>query len=389
MSAKIHQLFKGQEEADEKKVFVRVDGALYLNTETGVYFGRKTFRHLRIPDFFQSLRETKITAARRVLEKKLEEHKAKYLGKTETVRDQRLGMTIGAIIDEMLLVVTPKKRKRTQENHRFFFKELKEEWGYLDVNRLTTVMWERWLIEFKAKKMKPDPKTGRARHTFDDYVKWMKVILNYARKHRYLNHYVSIDPTDPKKKAGRVYTNDEIKAIRDAMNEDLLDQFVLAFECFMRLREALWLTWDRIDLVTGKLVLRAEDVKTGSKTGKGRTFFVSPNALARLRARRARFDKKGWDTPYVFPSRSDRSKPRLQNKGAWDRAKKNAKIKGRARWHDIRHTSLTKALLEQKLNPVEVSEYAGVSMRTIQRVYLHSNEELTRGVSGALSLEKL
>ena len=61
----------------------------------------------------------------------------------------------------------------------------------------------------------------------------------------------------------------------------------------------IFLTWDRIDLETGKLTLRAEDVKTGSKTGKGRVFFVSPNALERIRARRKR-DKT--ESPYVFLS---------------------------------------------------------------------------------------
>jgi integrase len=192
--------------------------------------------------------------------------------------------------------------------------------------------------------------------------------------------------SDPKSKAGRLFTNAELSALWDAMSEDMRDQFVLAFECFMRLREALLLTWDRIDLNTGKLTLRAEDVKTGSKTGKGRSFFVSPNALTRLRAKYA---NQVEPSPYVFPAPGLPDQPRNQNKNAWTSVKRKAGIKGRARWHDIRHTSLTKALLEQELNAAQVSEYAGVSLRTIQRVYLHSNEELTKNVANALSIARI
>lgn len=372
MSDNVHPIRQAK-----RPTYVRVEPGIYRHSN-GTLYGRKSLKHLRIPEFFESLRTDKITVARREFQRKLEEHKARYLGgKTITERDERAGTTVGAVIDEIALTYTPKKRGGTQKKHGFYFRELKEEWGTVDVNRLTLVMWERWLPGFKARK--------KTRKTFDDYAIAMNIVLNYAHKHRYLTHPISMPPSDPKKKTGRCFTDLELAALWGAMGEDMRDQFVLAFECFMRLREALFLTWERIDLETGKLTLRADDVKTGSKTGKGRVFFVSPNALERLRARRERIT----GSPYVFPSPEDPEQPRNQNKGAWATAKKNAGIKGRARWHDIRHTSLTKALLEQKLNPVQVSEYAGVSMRTIQRVYLHSNEELTRTVAGALSISKL
>lgn len=374
MSAKVIEIGKRRVGSYEK-----IDSGLFRHRATGIYYVRKSFKHLRIPELFESLRTDKITAARREIQRKIEAHKERYLGgKTVTDRDDRVGKTIGSIIDEMFLTVTPKRRSGTQNNHRIYFTELAEHWGSIDVNRLTLVMWERWLADFKRSKN---------RKTFDDYVKWMNTVLNYAYEHRYLHHPLSLPSTDGlRKEIGRVYTDEELKALWNAMSEDTRDQFVLAFECFLRLREALYLTWDRIDLKTGKLTLRAEDVKTGSKTGKGRTIFVSPNALTRLRARRERLEA---ESPYVFPSPENPERAQHQNKTAWANAKKAAKIKGRARWHDIRHTSLTKALLEQNLNAVAVSEYAGVSLRTIQRVYLHATEERTKGVSSALSIERL
>lgn len=367
--------------------YVRVEAGIYQRTDTGIFYVRKSFKRLKIPELFESLHETKITPARREAERKINEHKARYLGGGGDIeRDKRTGTTIAAIIDEMLLTVTPKRRKGTRENHLLYFKELRAHWGAMDVNRLTLVMWERWMLEFKAEKGKLNPKTNKRRTTFNDYVFKMNHVLRYAFSHRYLNHLLILPPTDPVKgETGRVFTDRELSALWDAMNETMRDQFILAYECFMRLREVLYLSWERVDLSTGKLTLRPEDVKTGSRTGKGRVFFVSPNALERLRARKA---AQKPASPYVFPSRFDLMKPQEESKTAWAGAKRRAGIKGRARWHDIRHTSLTKALLEQKLNPLEVSEYAGVNMRTIQRVYLHATEERTKGVSGALSITR-
>jgi integrase len=248
-------------------------------------------------------------------------------------------------------------------------------------------MWERWMIGFKAEKSKLNPETGKRRTTYNDYVHKMNQVLRYAFNHKMLKHPLKLPAADAvKANTGRVFTDAELQALWAKMGETMRDQFVLSYECFMRLREVLHLTWERIDLETGKLTLRAEDVKTGSRTGKGRTFFVSPAALARLRAR---WKARKGDSPFVFPSRFSPLKPQDESKTAWKGAKRRAKIEKRARWHDIRHTSLTKALLEHKLNPIEVSEYAGVSIRTIQRVYLHSKEEQTRGVSGVLSIDRI
>jgi integrase len=162
----------------------------------------------------------------------------------------------------------------------------------------------------------------------------------------------------------------------------------------MRKGEKIELTWDRIDLATGLVVLMAEHVKTGSKTGKGRKFIMSPLASQRMQAR---YEERDPESQYVFPSATDPQKPKRTNHQAWTKAKKKAGITGRARWHDLRHTALTWATLgdpsltreerSRSIQPVEkVSEYAGVSIPVLQRVYLHGREEHTRDVSMAVSI---
>lgn len=363
----------------ENQKFKKVGENLYIRTATQIYYVRKTFRRLRIPDLFESTRETQIGKAKAKRDALIQGHLAKYLGGEPTLESRRAGMAIGKIIDEILETVTPRKRAGTQAMHRIYLGEIKKEWGSFDINRITLASWTHWLEEFRRRKK---------RKTFNDYVKHMNIVLRYAYQQRYAHHLLTIPGADPMREtAGRAYTPEEVQALWDNMGENLRDQFVLCFECCMRLREALYLTWDRVDLAAGVITLRAQDVKTGSKTGKGRSFALSERALARLRARREKMQSLGISSPYVFPSRLDPRKPQHSNKKAWATAKEKAKIKGRARWHDLRHSALTTVLLETQVNPVLVSEYAGVSLKTIQRVYLHSTHEKTAAVSKAIKIQ--
>lgn len=354
-----------------QKRFVSIEPGLVLNTETGIFYARKTFRRYRIPDLFESTRETKIQRARAKRDQLVADHMGKYLKGEQTGLSRKHGKTAGAVIDEILETVTPTRRKGTQANHAIYLGELRKEWGRWDIGRITLSAWTEWLKSFRS---------GKRRKTFADYAKHMNLLMRYAYRQRYVSHLLVLPNPDPRSNAGRVYTSAEIQALWKAMGEETRDQFALCFECFMRLREALYLTWDRVDLSSGVIWLRAEDVKTGSKTGKGRAFVISALALARLKARRKRI--KG---PWVFP-RPDGKGPAHSNKKAWITAKRKAGISGRARWHDLRHSALSKALLESRADPIMVSEYAGVKLTTLQRVYLHSTHEKTAEVSRAIRI---
>lgn len=365
MPAKIIPIAK---DAPQKR-FTKAAENLLLNNRSGVYYVKKSFRRQKIPDLFESTRETKIGRAKSKALEMIQAHLNRYTG----VEDKRTGHRLGAVIDEILRTVTPTKRKGTQENHGYYLGELRKEWAGYPVDRVTLPAWQTWLSDFKRKKK---------RKTYADYAKHMNLVLRYAYRMKYTKHLVTLPNPDPvKQDTGRVFTKEEIAALWAAMKDDTRDQFVLCFECFMRLREALYLTWDRVDLEHGVVTLRAEHVKTGSKTGKGRAFTLSPHALERMRARRARVRSK-----FVFPSPENPDKPIHQNKTAWITAKKKAGIRGKARWHDLRHSAISWALLESRMDPVLVSEYAGVSVRTIQRVYLHSTHEKTASVARAIQI---
>jgi integrase len=355
---------------ENPKQFQKIDGHLYRNTKTGIIYVIKTFKRYRIPRLFKSTSEERIGKARGIADKFLDEHRQRYLGLQSSSGSPRgNSRQIREVIDELLKTVTPTKRVGTQENHKIYLGILKKEWGSFDVNRINLALWNDWLTEFRSRS---------SRQTFGDFTKHMNLVLRYAYTHKYASHLLTLPNPDKPSKTGRVYTEEEIDALYEAMNEETKDQYVLCFECFMRLREALYLTWDRVDFKEGTIALGAEHVKTGSKTGKGRTFKMSDLAIERL-------SKRPRTSRFVFPS-ADPERPVHSNKKAWITAKRKVGIKGRARWHDLRHTALTWALLDQRRDPVLVSEYAGVSLRTIQRVYLHSTAEKTASVAGAVSV---
>lgn len=354
--------------------FEKIEHGLWKYKKTGVIYARETFRKDRIPDLFETTGETTVLKARNKRKSLIAIHMTHYLGGSSAV-DKRRGYSIGSIIEEFLSTETPTRREGTRLNHLTYLTELKTHWGAWDVSRITEVAWRQWLLEFKRQK--------KNRKSFWDYTVYMNMILRYAYKNRYAPHLLTLKNNDPiKTDSGRVFTEEEIKSLWEVMNEDTRDQFILSYECFMRLREVLYLEWNRIDFRHKTITLRKEDVKTGSRTGKGRTFRVSEAAFKRL-SKRAEQPLK---SEFVFPSPVDPSKPVEDNKTAWVAAKRAAKIKGRARWHDLRHTAITRALLENKTNPLLVSEYAGLSMRTIQKVYLHAKFEHTASVANVVKI---
>lgn len=339
---------------------------------------RKQFRKLGIPDLFESTGETTLGRARAAAEVIIQRHKNRHLGIDDShVFGRRRTKTVAMVAEWILEHHTPKQRPGTQKLHHIYLGEnslIVREWGHWDVSNVTTEGFAQWVTHLR--------KTGK-RKTFFDVAKSMGLLMRVAYDQKLVTHFLKFKNPDPKTNTSwRVYTPEEITALFKVMGEELRDQFVLSYECMMRLREVLKLEWDRVNLETGVITLRAQDVKTGTKTGQGREFVMSAHARDRLTARRARRD---WTSPFVFPSRTGNG-PVHENKSAWKAAKKDAGITGKATWHSLRHTAITQALMEQRMSPTAVSEYCGTSVGTLQRVYLHSRADHTKDVAAAISI---
>ncbi len=357
-------------EAMKKSNWKNAKGDISLHLPSGIYYVRKKFLRQKIPMLFKSTGETKQHLAKTKAIDFIKAHLDVHLKRTKT---------FGQVADEFLRFENPNLNKRrisSQNNNAMVMSELKNELGPNPITQVADEsFFSEWLQGFMGRK---------DRKTFNDYIIRVNMLMRFAHRRKYLPTIVKFDFVDEVKESGRVLSQAELGAIFDSMSENGRDQFTLAYECAMRLREMLSLTWDRVNLETGKVTLGKDDVKTGRKTGKGRSFLLSEESLKRLRARK----EKSGASPFVFPSKSNLSKPQRQNKSMWKRAKREARIQGRCRWHDIRHTAVSHMVADPTQSIILISKYVGASVRTLEKVYVHTTAEETRPVSGALKLRK-
>lgn len=207
--------------------------------------------------------------------------------------------------------------------------------------------------------------------------KHLSLIMTHAHDTGLIKRPWKVENPDPKTKAGIVLTEAQKTALLEHGTPALRDQLLFAMTMGMRLREHLKLSWDRVDLKAQTVTLRPED----TKTKKGRIVRMSPQVLTMLERR---FAKRAEGAAFVFPSRGNAARPVHSNKNSWKTAKIAAGIKGRVRYHDLRHTFLTecaKLVRQGDVSVVLVCAYAGLSIQVFERVYLHLNQEDTEAVS--------
>jgi integrase len=179
---------------------------------------------------------------------------------------------------------------------------------------------------------------------------------------------------------GRRLCADELRALVSATSclrkpfaEQMRVILLMAIYHGMRGGEIKSLQWDRVDLGRGEIALRAED----TKTRKAREFALATPALFALKAlagvRRSN---------YVFPNRDAPERPMTSFKTAWRKVRDASGVE--CRFHDIRHTWISDALLVHKMDPLKVAVYAGVSLHVIETVYLHPRAEDTKEIVRAM-----
>jgi integrase len=462
MSAQVYNLFKSKADEtpssepkakakecseDKETVFAKTKTSnLYLHRESGVYYVRKNFKAYGIPALSKSTGEKTLGAAKTKMQVMIQQHLNRHMGIDDSaVILRKVERTVKFVADKVLEEHSAIQRVGTERNHQRYVNEIVRVWGTKDINSITSDTFDELIKTLKSEAPKVNPKTGQVykkRTTYFDYYKAASLIMSFAYSRRWCTHRIEFKNPDTKSKQiieskqakdipltaeeqeilelkhSRALTRAEVNALWDVMDENLRDQFALSLGCMMRLREMLHLTWDRVNLETGEITLRVQDVKTGSKTGKGRQFKMTPLAHERLKERYVRLQKLAaryskssqtrasrvtWSA-YVFPGWSmkepGKDKPANQNKRAWKNALKKALIEERTRWHDLRHTGLTWALLgdpsltmEQRQlmrqEPLLVSEYAGVSLKTIQSVYLKTDAKATASVADAIRVFSL
>ncbi len=239
-------------------------------------------------------------------------------------------------------------------------------------DEITAEWWESvYIDEVKALTKNPD------RKFFNDR-KWLLSFLKQLQEDGRLAKAPRLISPDPDESVGKVYSDDEVGTLLNfAQNADLHLAILMAATMGMRRGEIFCLRVDRIDVKKKLIRLKRED----TKTRKARTFAISepcwPLLLERTKA----------GSTWVFPSDARKNIP-LHKDGfytAWGNLKTTCGIEGR--FHDLRHTFLTKAFNAPGANPAQICHYAGLSLEVAERVYLHLTEEDSRQVSALVKYE--
>lgn len=216
-------------------------------------------------------------------------------------------------------------------------------------------LWQKY-IDFK--------RTQQPGMKFMNHRKHLSMVLLRAFERRIIDRKIKLYDPDPEVDVGRVLEYSEIKKLYAFAQPALKTQIMMAFSMGLRKSEILRLAWDRVDFESNEIVFTRSDTKTRKPRLVPMNVFVR-NALA---SRKTGFEKKGIDSPWVFPSRTNKHRYQASNKSAWTTARKLSKVA--ARFHDLRHTFITNAV-RSGMNPILICKYAGLSQDVMMSVYCH------------------
>lgn len=229
----------------------------------------------------------------------------------------------------------------------------------LPIDGITAEWWEMTYI-----------RNERRRKLFNDR-KWLVGFLKQMQEDGRLDKMPKLINPDPKSSVGKVFTDEQVGDLLNfAQNEDLYLGILMAATMGMRRLEIFHLRVNRVDLAKNLIRLRVED----TKIRKARSFAISPVTLPFL------IDRCHTGSEWIFPSKEIPGRP-LHKDGfytAWNNLKETCGVTGR--FHDLRHTFLTKAFNTSGAVPAQICAYAGLSLEEAERTYLHLTEEHSRKV---------
>jgi integrase len=216
--------------------------------------------------------------------------------------------------------------------------------------------------------------THEDRKFFNDW-KWLSMFLKWSQETGRVKSRPKLRNPDPKRESvGRSLENEEIEALlQHAPTTELHLQILMAATMGMRSSEIAQLEWSRVDLNNQAIILRAVD----TKIRKARLVPMSMRVFEQLNKRSLKPRVSG----FVFPARfnSEKSQTRDSKNTSWKVCRKLAAVQ--CRFHDLRHSFLTKAFRSQGANPALICAFAGLSLDEAQKTYLHFSVDDLRQVA--------
>ena len=164
------------------------------------------------------------------------------------------------------------------------------------------------------------------------------------------------------KKKGRVITDGEFKEIISHLDARTKLIAQIAMCTGMRQMEIGSIERDQVEKLEGSFIFNLDTDDT--KTGLARSIPI-PRFL------NSQIESYYQDTDrFLFKTKSGSHVPSQLIDKPWQKAKIKAKIVGRMRFHDLRHTCATR-MAKQGVNPVIACTMLGMNLKTFQKTYLN------------------
>ena len=236
----------------------------------------------------------------------------------------------------------------TKKGHRSLLaSQLLPEFGSIPLDRIAPARVRRWFDAFSR------TAPGNANHSLD----LLRQIMNFAiaRGHADANPTAGIEP-NRRPKLTRFLSREEVASLHKALdgqagrgNRQQADVIRLLLLTGCRKGEIVRLRWSEVQ---GDMLMLAD-----SKTGPRKVPLNS-------QARRILGRQPRGESPFVFPSARNPSRPRHPDLNLWYRVRKEAGIED-VRLHDLRHTVASHAVMN------------GVPVPVVSRLLGHSNVRMT------------
>jgi integrase len=294
----------------------------------------------------------------------------------QTVESQK--HTFGDMVDRYVGNVLPAKSPSTSRAQVQQMEWWKNELGHHLLAEITPAM----IVECRDELLRGVTRDGtkRSPSTVTRYLAALSHCYSVAMK-----EWGWVDDTPmrkisrPKEPTGRVRYLDKgeverlLDICRDSSNDYLYSIVLLAVSTGMRKGEILSLTWDRVELDRGVLILSSEQTKNRT----ARAIPLAGQAHAEmLRLKRV---PRRIDTKLVFPGSATSTEPKPINiDNAWRKVLELADIKD-FRFHDLRHTAASH-LAMNGATLAEIAEVLGHKTLAMVKRYSHLSEQHTSDV---------